>query len=287
MDDAFVRCDPEFEDILLPQSRVERLAAGFEFLEGPVWFPPEDGVLFSDIPADRLYLYTQAGGVRVWREPSCHANGNTLDNQQRLVTCEHGTRRVTRTEPDGTIAVLADRYEGQRLNSPNDITVQRDGTVWFTDPPYGIKPEQMEQSGCLVFRLDPGGLLTAVADDFVKPNGICFSPDERVLYVSDTANERHHIRRFRVTDDKTLADGEVYAVIDPGKSDGFRVDTKGRVFTSAGEGIWVLSPAGALLGKIRVPETPANCAFGGAHGRTLFITARTGLYAIELAVCGR
>ena len=273
-------CEPDFAALLKPGAELCLLAGGFQFLEGPTWYPCRNGLVFSDIPADTMYLWTAADGVKPFRVPSHHANGNTLDEQNRLVTCEHGSRRVTRTEDDGRITVLADRYQDKRLNSPNDITVQRDGTVWFSDPPYGIRPEEQEQPACFVFRRDLDGTLTAVADDFIKPNGLCFSPDEKILYVSDTANERHHIRRFAVQPDKSLKGGEVFAVIAPGKSDGFRVDAAGRIWTSSGEGIWCLSPAGRLLGKILVPEIPSNCAFGGDDGQTLFITARTGLYAI-------
>jgi len=264
-------------------NKVRLLAKGFDFLEGPVWSPRHGSLIFSDIPADRMYAWCLGTGLRVFREPSHQANGNTLDPEGRLLTCEHGTRRVTRTEADGGMVVLAERYAGRRLNSPNDITAQHDGTVWFTDPPYGIRPEEQEQPKCYVFRLTADGRLTAVADDFIKPNGICFSPDEKTLYVSDTANERHHIRRFRVRSDGSLAGGELFVTISPGKSDGFRTDVAGRVITSAGEGIWILSPAGELLGTIPVPEVPSNCAFGGTAGQTLFITARTGLYAVDLA----
>lgn len=268
-------------------AQVLRLQGGYQFLEGPVWVPVLGGLLFSDIPADRLYLWRPNQGVSVFRAPSQHANGNTLDTEGRLITCEHGSRRVTRTTiVDGAVTVLAERYQGRRLNSPNDVTVQRDGTVWFTDPPYGIRPEEQELPGCYVFALSPDGDLRVVADDFVKPNGICFSPDESSLYVSDTANDRHHIRRFRVTADKRLEGGEVLAVIAPGKSDGFRVDSSGRIFTSAGDGIWVLSPDGERLGMIPVPETPANCAFGGVARNRLYVTARTSLYAVDLCTSG-
>lgn len=278
--------DPGFAACLTPASVLRRLAAGFQFTEGPAWLPSAGGLVFSDIPAGRLYLWHPAAGLSIFRDPSRQANGNTVDAAGRLLTCEHGARRVTRTGADGAVTVLADRYCGRRLNSPNDIAVRRrDGTVWFSDPPYGIRPEQQEQPACFVFRTGPdGGEPVAVAGDFIKPNGLCFSSDENLLYVSDTDNRRHHIRRFWVRDDLSLEDAGVFAVIDPGKSDGFRVDAAGRVWTSAGDGIWCLSPAGRLLGKIRVPEAPSNCAFGGPDRRTLFITARSALYAVDLAV---
>ena len=273
----------EFRSLLVPGEELRRLGQGFGFLEGPIWCPAVGGLVFSDIPNDRLHLWTPEQGISVFREPSGNANGNTLDPQGRLLTCEHRNRRVSRREADGSMTALADRYQGRRLNSPNDITVQRDGTLWFSDPPYGIQPADQELPGCYVFRLDPDGSLNVAADDFLKPNGLCFSPDESILYVSDTHNDRHHIRRFEVGPGKRLSGGEVFAVIAPGKSDGFRIDAAGRVFTSSGEGIWVLSPAGERLGKILVPEVPSNCAFGGPAMDTLFITARTSLYAIRLA----
>jgi len=284
--EQIICCEPGFETLLKPGAGLRQLGAGFQFLEGPTWYPARHGLIFSDIPADTIYLWSATDGITRFRIPSHHANGNTVDEQGRRLTCEHGSRQVTRTEIDGRITVLADSYQGRRLNSPNDITVQRDGTVWFSDPPYGIKPEEQEQPDCYVFRLDLDGILTAVDGTFIKPNGLCFSPDEKTLYISDTANERHHIRRFTLGPGKSLQGGDVFAVIAPGKSDGFRVDVAGRLWPSAGDGIWGLAPDGRLLGKIRVPEIPSNCAFGGPDGQTLFITARTSLYAIDLMVSG-
>lgn len=283
---GFVTLNPKFENLLAPGAELKQLATGYEFLEGPAWHPRLAGLVFSDIPANRMHMWTPHGGVRPFRDPSNHANGNAVDSLRRLWTCEHETRRVVRAEADGSVTVLADSFDGKRLNSPNDITVQGDGTAWFTDPPYGIQPEQQELPGCYVYRLDPDGTLSVVATDFIKPNGICFSPDESLLYVSDTAAERHHIRRFTVNADKTLSGGEVFAEIEPGKSDGFRIDTYGRIWTSTGEGIWVISAAGELWGKILVPEVPSNCCFGGRGFHTLYITARTSLYTIELNVMG-
>ncbi len=287
MMDPVVSLAPEFEACLEPGAAPVRLASGFQFVEGPVWAPAFGGLIFSDIPADRMYLWRETDGLTVFREPSRHANGNTVDAAGCLLTCEQGARRVTRTAPDGRITVLADAFQGKRLNSPNDIAVRRrDGSVWFSDPPYGIPPEAQEQPAQQVFRLDPDGTLTVVAADFEKPNGLCFSPDEEFLYISDTFDRHHHIRRFRVRPDRSLAGGEVFAVIAPGKPDGFRVDAAGRIWTSSGEGIWCLAPDGRLLGKILIPESPSNCAFGGTDDRTLFITARSGLYAIRVGAVG-
>jgi gluconolactonase len=302
-DNTFCSLTPDgvFRDIVGDSPGVRLLRGGFRFLEGPVWYPPAGGLVFSDIPADTMYLWRSEGTCAIFRRPSFHANGNILDARGRLVTCEQGGalvdgrlersegggRRLVRLEADGSLTVLAERFAGRRLNSPNDVAARRDGTLWFTDPPYGILPEEQEQSGRFVFRLTPAGELTAVLTDFIKPNGIALSPDERVLYVSDTADERHHIRCFPLgSDGLPLNDGTLFRVIHPGKSDGFCLDEAGRLYTSAGEGVWVLDTRGALLGKIFVPETPSNCAFGGSAGRTLYITARTGLYAVDLAVRG-
>ncbi|MBI2868490.1 MAG: SMP-30/gluconolactonase/LRE family protein [Chloroflexi bacterium] len=272
--------------LLHPGAALRRLAGSFQFLEGTVWHCRWGGLVFSDVPADKMYLWRPGEGVTIFRQPSRHANGNALDRHGRLLTCEHGTRRVVRQEDDGTITVLADSFLGRRLNSPNDVVVKRDGSIWFTDPPYGIAPEQREIPGNYLFRLGPEGGLEIAADDFIKPNGLCFSPGEGMLYVSDTADERRHIRRFGVGKDNALSGGEVFAVISPGKSDGLRLDSEGRVWTTAGEGILVLSPAGEIVARVPVPEAPANCAFGGPGLSTLYIAARTGLYAIDTLARG-
>jgi gluconolactonase len=238
------------------------------------------------------------GGVSVFRVPSNFSNGNTRDRQGRLVTCEHGARRVTRTEYDGSITVLADNHQGRCLNSPNDVVVKSDGSIWFTDPPYGILTDyeghraEMEQEGCYVYRVDPDtGQVAVVADDFDKPNGIAFSPDEMTLYVADTgASHRddgpHHIRTFTVSDGGSLSGGQVFASIEPGLADGFRLDTDGNVWTSAGDGVHCFSPNGDLLGKVRVPEVVSNLAFGGPKRNRLFITATTSLYSVYVGAVG-
>jgi gluconolactonase len=269
MSDWFEIVDESFEQVLASASELRCIADGFEFTEGPTWH--QGGLVFSDIPADTIYRWEEGKGHFVWRRPSHNANGNTVDREGRLVTCEHGTRRVTRTERDGSITVLADSYKGRKLNSPNDVVVRSDGTIWFTDPPYGIKPEQVEQSANYVFRLDPGAAEpTPLASDFSMPNGLAFSPEETTLYVADSDTGIHHIRRFRVTDEAGLSGGEVLATIDTGSPDGMHV----------------FGPQGDLLGKIKTPETAANCAFGGAEMRTLFITARSTVWAVTLAASG-
>ena len=265
---------------------VEVVADGLKFTEGPVWLSGE-GLIFSDIPADTIYRWSDSEGLSVFRRPSRRANGNAADHQGNLITCEHGSRSVTRTSPDGEVTTLTERYGGKRLNSPNDVAVQSDGTIWFTDPPYGIKPDQREQPANYVFRLDPGETEPViVADGLARPNGLCFSSDERLLYIADSDTEIHHIRRFEVRADSTLAGGEVFTTITPGLPDGMRVDVEGRLYSTAADGVQVFSPAGELLGKIHTPQTAANCAFGGADDCILFITATSRLWGVRLAVGG-
>ncbi|MCB1882752.1 MAG: SMP-30/gluconolactonase/LRE family protein [Geminicoccaceae bacterium] len=295
--------DPEFGGLVSGNARVWRLWSGAAWAEGPVWFQDRGCLLFSDIPNDRMLRFTPdpsglMGRVDVFRQPAGYTNGHTRDREGRLVSCEHGGRRVVRTEHDGTITVLAERWNGGRLNSPNDVAVKGDGTVWFTDPPYGILSDfeghkgDMEYGACHVFRFDPAtGDLAVAADDFVKPNGICFSPDERTLYVADTGASHdpdgpRHIRRFEVGDDNRLSGGGVFATCDVGLFDGFRCDDRGRVWTSAGDGVHCYAPDGRLLGKVKVPEVVANVAFGGAKRNRLYVCATTSLYAVQLHVNG-
>ena len=289
---ASLSAEPAFETKsdtfakIVEGARLRQLATGMRLTEGPVWYEREACLIFSDIPQNRLHAWDEKKGLRVWREPSHNANGNTIDSKGDLVTCEHGSRRVTRTAADGTVSVLAESYEGKRLNSPNDAAVQSDGTIWFTDPPYGLRGKAQDLPGQYVFRLDTDGKLTVASKVFSKPNGICFSPREDLLYVADSDRERHHVRCFKVGPDKALSGGDVLIDISPGVPDGMRMDTEGRLYVTAGDGIWVVAPSGKLLGKILVPESPANCTFGGADRRTLFITARKSLYAITLKARG-
>jgi len=290
--------DERFRAFILGNAWVEKLHGGMRWAEGPVYFADGDYLVWSDIPNDRMLRFVDGGAVTVYRQPSHHSNGNTRDRQGRLVSCEHGARRVTRTGPDGAITVLADRYRGKRLNSPNDVVVKSDDTVWFTDPPYGILSDyeghrgELEYGGCHVFRLDPRtGDLDVAADDFDKPNGIAFSPDESRLYIADTGgthrkNGNHHIRVFDVVDGRRLANGRVFAEVTPGFADGLRVDTDGDVWTSAGDGVHCYAPDGTLLGKVRVPEVVSNLAFGGPRRNRLFITATTSLYSVYVAKSG-
>lgn len=275
---------------LVPENAVLRkLATGMQFVEGPVWFDDTAGgfLVFSDIPGNALKRWRAQDGVTTFRAPSYNANGNTRDRAGRLITCEHGSRRVTCTEKDGTVRVLAERFEGKRLNSPNDAVVKSDGSLWFTDPPYGLANKSLKElDKNYVFRRAPDGIaLTVVARDFDMPNGLCFSPDESKLYIADSGAP-HHIRVFDVHPDGSLANGRVFCVIAPGVPDGIRCDRAGNLWSTAGDGVHVFAPNGALIGKIPVPETPANLCFGGRAGTTLFITARTSLYALEVTANG-
>ncbi|MCP4538095.1 MAG: SMP-30/gluconolactonase/LRE family protein [Chloroflexi bacterium] len=264
----------------------ERLATGFQFTEGPVWI--EEGyLLFSDIPASRIHKWSPNGRVEVWREPSGEPNGLTLDRQNRLIACEHKNRRVSRTEADETVVTLADRYQGKQLNSPNDVVVKSDGTIYFTDPPYGIRPEEREQPCNGVYRILPDDTLELLADDFDRPNGLAFSPDESILYVDDSP--RRHVRAFDVCSDGTLAHSRIFADMDhpqPGSPDGMKIDVEGHLYVAGATGVWVFEPDGTLLGVIVPPERPANCAWGDADRKSLYITARTSLYRVRVKVPG-
>ena len=284
----------QFAQCVAADAKVTKLAGDMGFLEGPVWRPDGDGSLvFSDIPNDELKQWTASGGVTTFRKPSRNANGNTLDRSGRLVTCEHSGRRVSVLEKDGTVKTIVDAFDGKKLNSPNDAVVRSDGTIWFTDPEYGLKTDPQtkkrvgkEQAANHVFRHDPRtGKTTAVVKDFVQPNGLAFSPDEKKLYVADSGTPRH-IRVFDVGADGTLSNGKVFAAIDKGGPDGIRVDSKGRVWSSAGDGVHIFAADGSRLGKILVPEAPANLCFGGRDGKTLFITARKSLYSIPVLAVG-
>ncbi len=294
---------PEFEQCFIPHAKVERLASGCRWVEGPAYFAAGRYTIWSDIPGNKIMRYDENDGhISVFRADSNNSNGHTVDNQGRLVSCEHLTRRVTRTEFDGKIEVIADSYNGKRLNSPNDVVVKSDDSIWFTDPSYGIMgdyegdPAPMEQGGCFVYRVDgQTGEITVVSKDFVKPNGLAFSADEKYLYISDTGashmeNGPAHIRRFAVSaDGKSLAgeaDDSPFATCTVGLFDGFRFDTDGRIWTSAGDGVHCINTKGELIGKIKLPEFVSNVCFGGIKKNRLFMTATGSLYAIYLGVNG-
>lgn len=287
--------EPVFGSLIKGSARVEKLFEGCRWAEGPAYFPMMRSVIWSDIPNDRMMRWDETTGTTgVFRNPAGYSNGNTVDREGRLVSCEHGNRRVTRTEHDGSITVLADQYDGKPLNSPNDVVVKSDGSIWFTDPPYGIDSDYeghkapVEQAGNFVFRIDgETGEITIVADDFDRPNGLAFSPDESKLVISDTGSAAtRHFRIFDVHDDGTLSGGDVLAVCTVGGFDGFRFDDEGRIWTSAGDGVHCIDLEGTLLGKVLVPEGVANVVFGGPKRNRLFICGTTSLYSIMLPVQG-
>ena len=285
--------ESNFKLMINDNSQLMILYSGAEWSEGPVFIKNRNMVVWSDIPNDRMLSWTPNAGVEIFRSPSGYSNGNFLDLQGQLLTCEHGNRRISRTNKNGEVVTIVDNFNGKKLNSPNDLVVKSDGSIWFTDPPYGILSDKeghksdSELEGNFVFRYDPiVDKLTLISDDFDKPNGIAFSPDEKLLYIADSGNPKN-IRVFNVSEDgESINKGRVFAEISPGVPDGFRVDTDGNVFTSASDGIQVFTPSGVMLGKILVPERTANCAFGGKNRETLFITASTSLYSIAMNAKG-
>ncbi len=292
----FEAADPVFNTFVLGNAPVKKIAEGFDWVEGPVWFGDANCLLFSDIPNNRIMRWTPKVGVSVYREPSNYANGHTRDRQGRLISCEHGARRVTRTEHDGSITVIADRFEGKPLNSPNDVIVKSDGSIWFTDPHYGIKTNyegyQSEQElPCQVYRVQSSekenqlGQIEAVITDMNCPNGLAFSVDEKLLYVADTgrmfSEDPQHIRVYKVSGN-SVASGELFHTINPGCADGFRLDTDGNIWCSAADGVHCISSSGVLLGKLLVPELVSNVCFGGRSKHQLFITATSGVYMVSL-----
>jgi gluconolactonase len=290
--------DPRMRDLVLPGAALEVLHTGSLWAEGPVWFPNGEYLLWSDIPSARLWQWVPELGARVYSHASNNSNGNTRDRRGRRVACEHLTRSVVRIEPDGTRTVLADGFEGRRLNSPNDLIVASDGAVWFTDPTYGIlsdyegRRSTPEQPGCFVYRIDPTtGAVEAKIRSMKKPNGLAFSLDERTLYVADSslshdANGDHHVLAFPVAPDGSLGEPRVFAVIEEGVPDGFRLDQFGNLWVSSARGVEVFAPDGTPLGILHVPETVANLTFGGPKNNRLFITASTSVYAVYTAVRG-
>jgi gluconolactonase len=277
-----------FRSLFSERVSFQRVATGFRFTEGPVWIHEKNSFLCSDIPANRIYELAVDGRVTTFREPSGNSNGLTRDKQGRLIACEHGNRRVTRTEPNGIVKSLAERFRANKLNSPNDVVVKSDGSVYFTDPSYGIKPYEQEQPVAGVYRLSPdGGDISLVADDFKRPNGLAFSPDEKKLYIDDS--HRRHIRVFDVQDDGSLSGGSVFHdmnVRSPGAPDGMKVDVEGRLYCTGAGGVWVFDALGNHLGTIRMPEKPSNCAWGDDDWRSLYITAITSVYKIQVNTPG-
>jgi gluconolactonase len=286
--------DPRFNQLVFPHTKLEKLWSGARWAEGPAYFPAARHLIFSDIPNDRLLRFNESDDTTsVFLSPCGHQNGHTVDRQGRLIACEHSGRAITRTEHDGSRTVLASHYRGNRLNSPNDVVVKSDDSVWFTDPTYGIDSEyegytaQSEIGGSYVYRIDPAdGAVTAIVTDMCKPNGLAFSPDETLLYVADTGMTHDPsvapvIRAFPITPDgRRVEPSSLVATCDAGMFDGFRVDTRGHIWTSTGAGVSCYHPDGTLLGKIPVPELVANLTFGGPRRNRLYIMGQTSLYAL-------
>ncbi|WP_315925523.1 SMP-30/gluconolactonase/LRE family protein [Mesorhizobium sp. SP-1A] len=290
--------DPRFARLFNGSAHVEKLYTGCRWAEGPAWFPAGRYVVWSDIPNNRMLRYDETdGSVSVFRQPCGNSNGNTVDRLGRLVSCEHQGRRVSRTEHDGSIVTIADRWQGKRLNSPNDVVVKSDGSIWFTDPAYGIETDyegdkaESEIGACYVYRVDPNGSIEAVITDMVRPNGLAFSLDEKQLYVVDTGRTHGpehpaHMRVFDVSESGRVSGGRLFADCTAGLFDGFRLDDAGRIWTSAEDGIHCYDPDGTLIGKVKVPEVVANCVFGGAKLNVLYICGTTSLYGVRLMVNG-
>lgn len=284
LDERFAKVDGD--------EKVLRIGTGCRWAEGPVYVPAGRYFLWSDIPNDRILRWDETTGtVGLFRSPAGYTNGHTLDREGRLVSCEQGNRRVTRTEHDGTITVLVDRWKGNRLNSPNDVVVRSDRSIWFTDPSYGIDSDYegiaapAEIDGCHVYRVDPdSGTCDAVAQDFERPNGLAFSLDESLLYVVDT--RRNHIRVFDAGPDGKLVGGDVLATCTVGQFDGIRLDRSGRIWAAAGDGVHCFDPDGTLLGKLLLPECVANLTFGGQKRNQLFVCATTSVYMLMLNTTG-
>ena len=299
-DPAIQILDPRFAKYRVTLGAVERLCTGCRWAEGPVWFGDGRFLLWSDIPNNRILKWEEeTGAVSIFRKPSSNANGNTRDRQGRLVTCEHDARRVTRTEHDGAITVLLDRFEGKRLNSPNDVVVRSDGSIWFTDPDFGILGYYEGQKAeaelpTNVYRIDGAtGRATVVIGDIVRPNGLCFSPDEKTLYLVDCGSAPRRIHAYEVVGDGTsLGKGRVLIDAGKGTPDGFRCDTDGNLWCGWGmgddalDGIMIFSPQGQPIGRIALPERCANLCFGGRYRNRVFMAASHSLYALYVNTQG-
>ncbi|WP_337264804.1 MULTISPECIES: SMP-30/gluconolactonase/LRE family protein [unclassified Serratia (in: enterobacteria)] len=277
---------------------LERLCSPAIWAEGPVWLPQQDAVVFSDVKGNRMFRWARNGELSLWRSPSHYANGNARDSQGRVISCEHGRRAISRTEHDGSITLLVERVDGKRFNSPNDVVVRSDGTLWFTDPPYGIIGDEegykseSQVIGCYLYCFDPrDGSLNIAASDLQRPNGLAFSPDERLLYVADMSIVdfptlgRRELRVYPV-EGRKLGASRHFAQVAPGFPDGFCLDAAGNLFCSCADGITIFNPQGQKIGKIAVPERVSNCTFGGPEGNELYITATTSLYRVTLNTHG-
>jgi len=296
---SFAVMDPRFSKLAFGNVHVEKLWTGCRWAEGPAWFAAGRYLVWSDIPNDRMLRWDETdGSVSVFRQPAMNTNGHTVDLQGRLVSCEHRGRCISRTEHDGRRKVLASHVDGKRFNSPNDLVVKSDGSIWFTDPSYGIDSDYEGDAAAneigaqRVYRIDAAsGAVSVVANDFVQPNGLAFSPDESLLYIVDTGvthqdDGPHHVRRFRVVGNDRLTGGEVFATCAVGVYDGLRVDVHGNLWLSAGDGVHCHAPDGTLLGKVLIPEAVANLCFGGAKRNRMFMCGTTSLYSVYLNTHG-
>jgi gluconolactonase len=299
-----VRLDPAMDQIAISGAQIEKLAGGFIFTEGPVWITNGNYLLFSDVPGNVIYKWSPGGKPSDYRRPVfpgqvpqgafLGSNGLTLDKQGRLISCEHGNRRVARTEKDGKITVLAERYQGKKLNSPNDAVYKSNGDLYFTDPPYGFAKEDKDPAKELdfngIFRLTSGGKLELLVKDMTRPNGIALSPDEKKLYVANSDMARKLWMVYDVKADGTLANGKVFFDASnekaDGAPDGLKVDKRGNVYATGPGGVWVFTPLGKHIGTIAPTEVPANCGWGDGDAKTLYMTARTGLYRVKLNIPG-
>jgi len=297
-DPAIVSVDASFDKYRLALAKVERIAQGMRWSEGPVWLGDTRTLVWSDVPGNTMYRWDeQSGSVGVFRKPSNNANGNTRDRQGRIVTCEHLTRRVTRTEFDGRITVLADSFEGKRLNSPNDVVAKSDGSIWFTDPIFGISgyyegEKDTPQVAPNVYRIDPDGSLSVVAEGVNQPNGLAFSPDEARLYVVESRSVPRKILAYDVVGGRTLINRRVLIDAGPGTPDGFRCDVDGNLWCGWGmgqaglDGVHIFNPDGKLIGRIDLPERCANLTFGGVHRDRLLMAASTSVYSLYVNTQG-
>jgi gluconolactonase len=293
---------PDNLDQIIESSQAERLATGFEFTEGPLWHP-EGYLLFVNNRRNLIYRLVPGGQPEVIRENSGAANGLTFDLQGRLIMCEGDNRRITRWEPDGTMTTIADRWEGKRLHRPNDVVCRSDGSIYFTNPGGRLDPAEREIDFHGVHRIAPDGTVTAVVTDLQYPNGLAFSPDERILYVANTRRDdgcvqekergevciHQYIRAYDVAADGTLSNSRIFTNMysaEDGVPDGMKVDTEGRVYCTGPEGVWIFDPTGNHLGIIRLPEIPANCAWGGPDHRTMYFTARSSVYSLRMKTTG-
>ena len=291
--------DDRFRKLIHSNANIDLLASGLRWAEGPAYLAAGRYLIWSDIPNDRILRWDEINGqVAVFEQPCRNHNGHSVDRQGRLIACEHRGRCISRYEHDGSRSILTDSYRGKRYNSPNDVVVKSDGSIWFTDPSYGIDSEYegdaaaMEQDGRHVYRIDPDGTVTRVVDDMKQPNGLAFSPDESILYIADTGKTHFpdcepKIRIYPVSDDgRALGEGKDFVFSDAGLFDGFRIDTYGNIWSSAGDGVHCFSPDGTLLGKIRIDEVVANVCFGGPKRNRLFICATTTLRSIYVDAQG-